>query len=258
MRTETVVCGTCGGPATRGDAACPWCGAGLLAPRAPAAGGLPALATPVRKTFCPQCARLYGDDDAACPRCVAPDAPPAAEPFWGATASREGPAPRCPACAGTLAPERMGDVVADRCEACGGRWFDAGEVARVVDLSTWGVAADRVERFERESRGRVPGKDPRRGRACVRCRARTFRRLVAPRGPVHVDVCARHGLWFDDGELEAFRAFAAAGGLEIARHRADDPPPIRRRVDLISDPPPRSGRAPTSLLEVLGAILVRR
>jgi Zn-finger nucleic acid-binding protein len=151
----------------------------------------------------------------------------------------------------------MGAVVVDRCEACGGRWFDVGELARVLDLSTWGAAAERVEALEREAKRSPPSPDARRGRACVRCRARTFRRLVAPRGPVYVDVCARHGIWFDDGELDAFRAFVGRGGLEIARAREDRPVRPRRRLPLLSDPPRRGrgGRAATSLLEVLGAVL---
>jgi Zn-finger nucleic acid-binding protein len=149
----------------------------------------------------------------------------------------------------------------DLCDACGGAWFDLGEVARVVDCSTWGAAAARVETIEAEARGRAPKADPRRGRACVRCRARTFRRLVAPRGPVWVDVCGRHGMWFDAGELDAFRAFVAAGGLEVARRRDDHPPRLRRRRRLPfgdDDRPGGAGHAAVSLLEVLGAVLTRR
>jgi Zn-finger nucleic acid-binding protein len=34
-----------------------------------------------------------------------------------------------------------------------------------------------------------------------------------------VDVCARHGVWFDTGELPKILAFTRAGGLERAKKR---------------------------------------
>jgi Zn-finger nucleic acid-binding protein len=36
---------------------------------------------------------------------------------------------------------------------------------------------------------------------------------------VIVDVCKKHGTWFDLGELPRVLAFVAAGGLERSRHR---------------------------------------
>jgi hypothetical protein len=37
---------------------------------------------------------------------------------------------------------------------------------------------------------------------------------------VMIDVCAQHGLWFDQGELEQIGAFVDAGGLRRSRARA--------------------------------------
>jgi hypothetical protein len=65
------------------------------------------------------------------------------------------------------------------------------------------------------------------------------RRIVAPKAPAFVDVCPRHGLWFDPGEFEAFREFVARGGLEIARRRREvDARRSHRRVFLIADDDP--------------------
>jgi Zn-finger nucleic acid-binding protein len=36
---------------------------------------------------------------------------------------------------------------------------------------------------------------------------------------VIVDVCTRHGIWFDRGELPRVLDFVEAGGLELARRR---------------------------------------
>jgi Zn-finger nucleic acid-binding protein len=35
---------------------------------------------------------------------------------------------RCPKCGTTLAEERHGDVLVDRCGSCGGVYFDGGEL----------------------------------------------------------------------------------------------------------------------------------
>ena len=56
---------------------------------------------------------------------------------------------RCPACGKALVPEKMGDVTVDRCGACGGIWFDRGEVARVLDLHTEGASGATVEELEK-------------------------------------------------------------------------------------------------------------
>lgn len=37
----------------------------------------------------------------------------------------------CPTCPGSLIPEKMTSVEVDRCGACGGVWFDMGELERV-------------------------------------------------------------------------------------------------------------------------------
>jgi Zn-finger nucleic acid-binding protein len=126
----------------------------------------------------------------------------------------------------------------DRCDACGGTWFDRGEVGRVLDLRTRG-GRDRgtAVRLEAHFAPGMPPRDARRGRACVVCRGRMTRRLVASKGPVYVDVCASHGLWFDAGEWEAFSAFVAEGGLEVERDRADHGVRARRVRHDLSDGP---------------------
>jgi hypothetical protein len=37
-----------------------------------------------------------------------------------------------------------------------------------------------------------------------------------------VDICRKHGIWFDSGELPHVLAFVEAGGLEIERQRELD------------------------------------
>jgi Zn-finger nucleic acid-binding protein len=39
---------------------------------------------------------------------------------------------------------------------------------------------------------------------------------------VVVDVCKKHGTWFDEGELPRVLEFVASGGLERAKRREDE------------------------------------
>jgi Zn-finger nucleic acid-binding protein len=148
------------------------------------------------RAWCPHCARLYPADAAHCPRC-----PPSALAEKGGT---------CPRCAKALVPEVVSGVSADRCEGCGGTWFDRGEVGRVLDLTV----GEEPPRGWRRSLPK-PETPPEAVRyvPCVRCGERMARRLVAPLSGVIVDLCRTHGLWFDGGELDRFRAFVAAHGL---------------------------------------------
>jgi Zn-finger nucleic acid-binding protein len=159
------------------------------------------------ETYCPHCGHLYPSDAVECPRC-----PLTVDHSKGG---------RCPACAKTLVPEKMGDVTVDRCAACGGIWFDRGEVARVLDLHTQGVSGATLSELDRRFPSYRLTRERHRALACVRCRARMHRLPAAPRSSVYVEICGPHGIWFDRGEFERFREFVAAGGLEVARARED-------------------------------------
>ncbi len=55
---------------------------------------------------------------------------------------------------------------------------------------------------------------------CPECTSLMNRKNFGGMSGVIVDVCKRHGTWFDLGELPRVLAFVAAGGLERARARA--------------------------------------
>jgi Zn-finger nucleic acid-binding protein len=108
----------------------------------------------------------------------------------------------------------MGSATVDRCGGCGGLWFDRGEVERVMRLDVSGTRPD-ARSMSAWPKWRATERDVRYV-PCVRCGERMARRAIAPRaGPV-VDLCRAHGIWFDGGEFEHFRAFADAGGLDMA------------------------------------------
>ena len=59
-------------------------------------------------------------------------------------------------------------------------------------------------------------------------------RAYPENGPVWVDGCAAHGLWFDRGEFERYRAFVEAGGLSLP-----PPPHATRSPGRLADDAPQ-------------------
>src|SRR5688572_4017138 len=40
----------------------------------------------------------------------------------------------CPGCKGLMSETQDGDVLVDRCEACGGAWFDRAEIEHAIKM----------------------------------------------------------------------------------------------------------------------------
>ena len=59
------------------------------------------------------------------------------------------------------------------------------------------------------------------------------RNLATPYGPVWIDTCPVHGVWFDAGEFPRYAAFAEAGGLSLP-----PPPHLRRPFPRLADEGP--------------------
>ena len=54
---------------------------------------------------------------------------------------------------------------------------------------------------------------------CPLCETLVNRKMFARVSSVVVDVCRKHGVWFDPGELDAVLEFITRGGLDRARAR---------------------------------------
>jgi Zn-finger nucleic acid-binding protein len=67
---------------------------------------------------------------------------------------------------------------------------------------------------------------------CPACAALMNRKNFGGLSGVIVDVCKKHGTWFDLGELPRVLAFVAAGGLERTRRRAEEEAADARRAAL--------------------------
>jgi Zn-finger nucleic acid-binding protein len=110
---------------------------------------------------------------------------------------------RCVKCEGKLAMVRVDDIQVDQCDTCGGIWFDAHELERVLKRSAIDPLLGRPAR---------PGDDARRGR-CPRCKGEGYLVQVASRSAeVHVDTCAVcGGKWLDGGELDLLHREGLSG-----------------------------------------------
>ena len=91
----------------------------------------------------------------------------------------------------------LDQVEIDYCLACRGVWLDSGELEQLLGDS--GQAEQVLHSFRIDASGREA---PRR---CPICGKKMEKVLVGPQSePVLIDRCRKaHGLWFDQGELEA-------------------------------------------------------
>jgi len=107
----------------------------------------------------------------------------------------------CPKCqTATLAEFKVDGVAVDRCSACGGTWFDAHELSRLL-------AEDARQVAELRRGGNDARLDDKRGR-CPRDSAELLRMYSAIDRGVTLDACADcHGIWLDAGEFA--KLFAA-------------------------------------------------
>jgi Zn-finger nucleic acid-binding protein len=104
---------------------------------------------------------------------------------------------RCVKCTGKLITVRVEDVDVDQCDRCGGIWFDAHELERVL-----GRGRGHLEALAKRGAPR-PDDDARRGH-CPRCGGEGYLvQIASPNSRIHIDTCAIcGGKWLDGGELD--------------------------------------------------------
>ena len=161
---------------------------------------------------------------------------------------RDGPL-ECTVCRVPMAALDCGPGLLHDCGRCGGQFV---EHAALRDL---------LERHDQLDIPRVrPAPVPRpaveqvRYVACPVCRTLMNRKNYGAGSGVVVDVCSKHGTWFDTGELPRVLAFVESGGLTRAR-RAREQEALRlsheRAVEATTRPmldPDDSARTKESML----------
>jgi Zn-finger nucleic acid-binding protein len=158
---------------------------------------------------CARCFSLQTPGAFACGRC---GQPMELEPFLDAT---DAPCPRC------VSPLELtaeaSHARTHECPRCGGIFVSRDALADILCRAEIG--------------GSVAESPPRRSAAvldevrylpCPQCHTTMNRANFGKISGIIVDVCSKHGTWFDAGELTRAIVFAANGGLERSRARAQE------------------------------------
>jgi Zn-finger nucleic acid-binding protein len=185
--TESVACPSCGAPVDSGARHCAYCGAPVATVRC---AGCFQLSSPDAE-YCASCGRPLGlepiglSDSLSCPRCPGK---------LGAFGGNPGRLFDCPACGGQFVEHALFRELLLRREICG-----AAVPRRPLQRST-------------------PG-EPVRYVPCPSCHALMNRKNFGGISGVIVDICSKHGVWFDTGELPRVLEFVESGGLARAQQR---------------------------------------
>lgn len=154
---------------------------------------------------CPACFSLELASGKACSQCAASLTLEGTEGPMGVS---------CPRCEDELVGVRVGEDFVGECLRCTGL-FVAHEVLERITRRTEERAGIRLR--PAAPAANVPETRP--YLECPRCSAHMGRKQFGARSGIVVDVCARHGVWFDRDELALAIAFVDAGGLVQAADR---------------------------------------
>lgn len=115
----------------------------------------------------------------------------------------------CPVCNQPLVIFELGGVEIDLCVECGGTWLDAGELARLLELSGATETGGGGKLTEAVQAAPFGVKTKRR---CPRCGTKL--RAITLADSIELDRCPRgDGIWLDPGEMEAIiRNFGSEPG----------------------------------------------
>ena len=105
---------------------------------------------------------------------------------------------RCPACRNLMIVVEHEQIELDYCVNCSGVWFDAGELALLLEtmqLEGTGISVDSVLTSPE-------AKSSEKKRRCPICGNKMKKATVGHEPEVLIDACPRgEGLWFDSGEV---------------------------------------------------------
>lgn len=162
-------------------------------------------------SVCPACLARVSDKARYCHFCAAPMS---AENVVGDKTNL-----RCPVCEPKrrLVSRRLGDffVAVLECQGCAGLWLGMESLQEMLSAEARGEKRD-VNNSREPATGVASG--ARGYRPCVVCGDLMSRRnLARGKSGIVVDLCGRHGVWFDADELAQLIAWTRTGGLEDLR-----------------------------------------
>lgn len=179
-------CPSCGGPVAEGARRCRHC------------------EVPVATVRCADCFHMSAPDALHCAGC---GRELGLEPI-----ARDGTLP-CPDCRLPMAVMECGPSALHDCVRCGGQFVEHEALRDLVERH------DRFDVGGRRKPALAPVDTRVRYVACPVCHALMNRRTFGAGSGVIVDACAKHGTWFDPGELPRVLSFVESGGLSRLRQR---------------------------------------
>lgn len=139
-------------------------------------------------------------------------------------------------CPGELSPYRAGYGRLFDCGSCGGQFVEHGLLRQLLERREVAGAF-----LPRNPRRRNPLEQPVVYLKCPQCRELMHRKNFGNSSGIIVDICTRHGCWFDVGELPQVLKFVEEGGLARARYAYQthpDRPFSLAKYPIVESPPP--------------------
>jgi Zn-finger nucleic acid-binding protein len=191
MQADTLNCPMCGAPVASDATRCEHCGA------------------PLASVVCSSCFSMMFAGSKFCPHCGAPAVSTAEVSEAGLT---------CPRCGVAMKAIQVGESTLRECPGCDGFWVErtafekicAEEQRQAAALGQASLTPPPSPAEPLENIRYVP---------CPQCGTLMNRVNFANCSGVILDVCKRHGVWFDRNELAKVVDFIRAGGLNLAEQR---------------------------------------
>ncbi len=183
---------------------CPNCGAGIASDST----RCEFCKTRLKTMACPTCFGLMFVGSKFCDHCGAIAAP--------VEIGLEDDAGDCPRCRVDLENLKIGETCIRACTKCDGLWVDVATFELICadrerQSAVLGFLAERTMKPGQLTKiAYVP---------CPDCGELMNRNNFAAASGVIVDICKRHGVWFDADELSLIVEFIRKGGMEISRQR---------------------------------------
>ena len=190
MHAATLNCLMCGAPSRSDAPNCAHCGARLAT------------------VACPTCFGMIFQGSKYCPHC-------GTSVHLDTGQKTDLP---CPHCKTNLEHKQIGSSKVCECAGCHGLWIEVATFEKIcVDREKQSVVLGSA------SDAFVPGQHKANFKVryvpCPVCSTLMHRTNFARCSGVIIDVCKRHGTWFDQDELHHIVQFIHAGGLDLAREK---------------------------------------
>lgn len=195
MNAETLNCPMCGAAASTDDPHCKYCEARLAT------------------VSCASCLGMMFIGSKHCPHCGAA----ATTPQSGNLAER-----KCPRCRTLMQSVVIGTASVRECEQCLGLWVDVGSFEKICaereqQAAVLGAASPVLGAASPARENAVSETWEVRYVPCPECGELMNRINFARCSGVILDLCKRHGTWFDREELRRIVEFIRGGGLDVSR-----------------------------------------